>query len=260
MAENRPVGILDSGIGGLTVLKQALKQLPNENYIFIGDQKNMPYGSRPKEEIIELTRNMVNFLILKGVKAIVFACNTATAEALDSLKEEVNIPLIGVIKSGSKAAIETDANTVGLIATEGTVKSGKYETELKNLKPSVDVISLATPKFVPMIESGNFDKEVLEESLSYFNDKKIETLILGCTHYPIIKKEISNYFNNSIEIVDPSFNTVKLLQEKLQNENILGNSVGKSEFYTTGNASDFSDSVKKLLDIDVTAHTVKLGD
>lgn len=261
MINNQPIGILDSGIGGMTVLKKALEQLPNEKFIFICDQKNLPYGSKTKEEIVTLTRKMVKFLISKKVKAIVFACNTATAEALDILQKEVNVPLIGVIKSGSSAAIESINNNIGLIATEATIKSKQYEKEIHALDSSRTIFSKAMPDFVPMIESGVIDKEVIARNLRYFDDKNIEGIILGCTHYPIIEKEIAEYFRGKINIVDPSTNVVKILTNILKNNELEANNKQEVSFYTTGSNMKLNKFIEKILNID-NAHSknVILGD
>lgn len=261
MINNQPIGILDSGIGGMTVLKQALDKLPNEDFIFICDQKNLPYGSKTKDEIINFTRKMVNFLISKNAKIIVFACNTATAEALDTIQSEVSIPLIGVIKSGSTAAVELGKKRIGLIATQATIKSKRYEEEIKALDNNIEVISRATPDFVPMIESGVIDKNVIAKNLKYFDDKNIDGLILGCTHYPIIEKEINAYFDDNVKIIDPSFNVVKTLSESLEKSGNATNNKRKVSFYTTKDSIKLNNSIEKILNIrNAQAQRVVLGD
>lgn len=261
MINNQPIGILDSGIGGMTVLKRALDKLPNEDFIFICDQKNLPYGSKTKDEIINFTRKMVNFLISKNVKTIVFACNTATAEALDTIQSEIDIPLIGVIKSGSTAAIELGKKRIGLIATQATIKSKRYEEEIKALNENVEVISKATPDFVPMIESGVIDKNIIAKNLEYFDNKNIDGLILGCTHYPIIEKEINDYFDDNVKIIDPSFNVVKILSESLKKSDNEADNKQKVSFYTTKDNLNLNNSIEKILNIkDAQAQEVILGD
>ncbi|MGR3742077.1 glutamate racemase [Companilactobacillus sp. DQM5] len=251
MINNQPIGVLDSGVGGLTVLKQLIKRLPNEKFVFIGDQKRMPYGSKSREEVIQFTRQMIKFLLSKNVKAIIFACNTATAEALDVLKSEVDVPLIGVIKSGSEDAVEATKKNVGVIATQGTVLTGMYEKEILKLNSDLKVYSKAAPKFVPMIESGNIDSLEVSRVLNYFDDKKIETLVLGCTHYPIILSEIDNYFNGKIKIIDPSFKTTEKLAEVLDKKDIHGNSKQEISFFTTGDSNNFDKFIFQILNIKI---------
>lgn len=261
MDNNLPIGLLDSGIGGLTVLKQALQQLPKEKFIFIGDQKYMPYGPRTKEDVTNLTRRLVKFLISKKVKAIVFACNTATAEAMEEIQLEVDVPLIGVVEPGSKAATAVTNKKLGIIATEGTIKSQLYTKEVHKLNSDLIIFDKATPTFVPMIEAGKADQDIIKNELQYFDDKDIETIILGCTHYPIIANEVAQYFDNRVQVVDPSYNTVEELKNYLDVNNLLADQKQSVEYYTTADADKFASAITRILKIEnPQAYEVNLDD
>ncbi|GKQ42093.1 glutamate racemase [Companilactobacillus sp. RD055328] len=247
--KNQAIGVLDSGIGGLTVLKQTLSQMPNEKFVFIGDQENMPYGPRTKEDVTNLTRKLVQFLISKNVKAIVFACNTATAEAMEEIQREVQIPLLGVIKPGSSAAVANTKKRLGIIATEGTIKSQSYKQEIWKLNSDMVIYDKATPTLVPMIESGIIDESIISRELQYFKDKNIESIVLGCTHYPIIREEISGFFDDKVKIIDPSYNTAEKLIEVLTENNMLGNQRQSVDFYTTADSNSFDQAITRILGI-----------
>src|SRR5690625_1905405 len=210
----RPIGIIDSGIGGLTVMQEIMRQLPRENLIYLGDIARCPYGSRKKEEIKRYTLEMVDFLLEKNIKLLVIACNTATAYTLEVLTESLDIPVIGVIQPGARTAIKNSLNqNIAVIGTEATIKSGKYEKELLSIHPTVKVKSFACPTFVPLIEKGYFHGVILEQevenSLKSLENEKVDTLILGCTHYPLIKEAIQNTLGDKIIIVSSSEETAR---------------------------------------------------
>ena len=241
MKSDSPIAIFDSGFGGITVLKQLLKLLPNENYIYLGDNANIPYGSKPKNEIIDLTSKMTDFLIKQNCKAIVIACNTIAASAYDILKQKYNIPIIEVISNGAIDAVNnTNNNNISIMATEFTVNSKAYIEKINELNKNIKITQVACKYLCPMIENewNSYDNrlEVLQSYLKNI-DPNSDTLILGCTHYPLIIndiKEVLNSTNNSIKnIIDPAYHTALSVKEYLENNNELNNSCQYLDIYTT---------------------------
>ena len=237
--KNRPIGVFDSGLGGLTVLKEIIKVLPNENIVYFGDTARVPYGPRSKETIMEYTFQAINFLISKNVKAIVIACNTATARCLKEANEKYNIPIIGVIEAGARtASYSTKNKIVGVIGTEGTVNSKAYDKEIKKIDNEIKIVSKACPLFVPIIEEGWADTEVAhltaKEYLKELLEQDIDSLVLGCTHYPILKKTIGDIVGEKIKLVNPAKETAKDLSVILEQQNILrGNGNASYEYYVS---------------------------
>lgn len=254
------IGFMDSGVGGLTVAKEALRQLPNEQIIYIGDTARMPYGPRPTEQVKAFTWQMTNFLRSKHVKMIVIACNTATAAALPEIQAALTIPVVGVILAGSQAAIKTTKNHhIGVIGTEGTIKSRAYQQAIKQQAPNTQVTGLACPKFVSLVESNEYKtavaKKVVAESLAPFDKVPLDTLILGCTHYPLLRPLIQNKMGTQVKLVDPSRETINQVSALL-NYNHLAAPTRQPhhEFYTTGNTEMFqeiADDWLKLTALDV---------
>ena len=216
-----PIGIFDSGIGGLTVFREVFRNLPGENIIYFGDTARVPYGNKSPETVLRYSRQIVRFLEKQGVKAIVIACNTASALALDRLEQEISLPILGVVKPGAVTAAEVTVNgRIGLIATESTVKSGLYETLLKSLKPELSVFSKACPLLVPLVEAGWVDDpitlEVVKRYLAELLEKDIDTLIMGCTHYPLLRKMLKNYLGDAVTLVNPAYETALSLKRMLE--------------------------------------------
>lgn len=196
--DTRPIGIFDSGVGGMTVLAEIKKRFPNEDLIYLGDTKNFPYGDKSKETIIKMATKCAGFLIEKNVKLIIIACGTATSQALEELKRIYKVPVIGII-TPTILDIKRNTNplkekTIGVIATEGTIRSGKWEEELREEIENVTVINKACPLLAPMAEQGwtnnNVAKEAIKEYMKPFKESKIDKIILGCTHYPLFKELI----------------------------------------------------------------------
>ena len=201
-----PIGIFDSGIGGLTVAKAVKDILPNERIVYFGDTARTPYGPRTAEEVLQFTREIVDYLIQFQPKMIVIACNTATAVALMDIRSRVAVPVVGVINPGARAAIgRTKTGCIGVIGTEGTINSGAYEQALKTLSPKIEIISRACPAFVPLVEEGKFSSRetsrVVTESLQTLHEFPIDCLILGCTHYPLLIPKIREYLPANISII-----------------------------------------------------------
>ncbi|PIP68619.1 MAG: glutamate racemase [Candidatus Omnitrophica bacterium CG_4_9_14_0_2_um_filter_42_8] len=205
--KTRPIGIFDSGVGGLTVVKQIFKRLPNEEIVYLGDTARVPYGTKSPETIKKYSVENADFLMRFKVKLIVVACNTASSTSLDALREKFSIPIVGVIKPGAEKAVQvTRNNRVGIIGTYTTVKSKAYEKELRHFSRDVEAVSKACPLFVPLVEEGWLKEgvtfDIVKKYLKPLMAKKIDTLILGCTHYPLLKPVISKVMGRHVKIVD----------------------------------------------------------
>lgn len=214
MFVQQPIAILDSGVGGLTVAKEVMRQLPREKILYFGDTARTPYGPRSSEEIIRFTREIVDYLIQFNPKMIVIACNTATAAGLEDIRSRVTVPVVGVINPGARAAIGlTVTGCVGVIGTEGTIKSGAYEQALRELSPNVKVISEACPRFVPLVEKGNFRSletyETVRSSIGHLRGFPMDTLILGCTHYPFLAETISEVMGQRVNLISSADETAR---------------------------------------------------
>ena len=222
---NAPIGVFDSGVGGLTVAREIMRQLPNERIVYFGDTARVPYGSKSKETVTRFSRQIVRFLQMQDVKAIVVACNTASAYALDELEQEVDIPIIGVVKPGAKTAIEATHNgKIGVIATQATIGSGIYKRYIEENDTSVRVVEKACPLFVPLVEEGLWEDPVTDEIarryLSELIDIDIDTLILGCTHYPLIRSTVGKIMGDKVTLVNPAYETARELKELLEKEDL----------------------------------------
>jgi glutamate racemase len=202
-----PVGVFDSGIGGLTVLQKIIEALPRENTVYLGDTARAPYGSKSTETVVRYSFENTEFLIEREVKLVVVACNTSTAVALDQLQQNVSVPTIGVIQPGVRRALRSSKNKkIGVIGTEATIQSGAYSKALKAEDPSVEVYTRACPLFVPLAEEGWIDNAVVELTvkayLASLRQSGIDTLILGCTHYPLLKPVIRKFMGEGVQLVD----------------------------------------------------------
>lgn len=200
------IGIFDSGVGGLTVVRALRRRLPRESILYLGDTARLPYGSKSQDTVTRYTRRNIHFLVERGVKAVVIACNTASALALDQLEERTVVPTWGVIEPGARKAAEVSRGRVGVIATESTVRSEAYPRALKRLRPDLEVVSRPCPLFVPLVEEGWHDDEVTaqvaERYLAPLLEAGIDTLVLGCTHYPLLKAVLSRVVGPEITLVD----------------------------------------------------------
>lgn len=221
-----PIGVFDSGIGGLTVAREIMRQIPNEKIVYFGDTARVPYGNKSKETVTRFSRQIVRFLETHQVKTIVVACNTASAYALDELEKEFDIPIMGVVKPGAKAAADTTRNgKIGVIATEATINSHIYGEYIKELNPKVQIWGKACPLFVPLVEEGLLQDPVTDEIarryLTELIDLDIDTLILGCTHYPLIRSTIGRIMGEKVNLVNPAYETARELKEMLAEKNLL---------------------------------------
>ena len=227
-----PIGVFDSGVGGLTVAREIMRQMPNEKLVYFGDTARVPYGSKSKETVTKYSRQIVRFLQTQNVKAIVVACNTASAMALDDIEKEIDIPIIGVVKPGAKVAAETTRNgKIGVIGTESTIGSQIYSRYIKDINPQVEVVGKACPLFVPLVEEGLLQDPVTDEIatryLSELIDIDIDTLILGCTHYPLIRSTVGRIIGDKVTLVNPAYETAVELRNLLERENLLNETAPK---------------------------------
>lgn len=258
--DNRPIGVFDSGVGGMTVLKELIHKMPNENYIYLGDTKRFPYGSKSKKSIVELTKNGINFLINKNVKLIVIACGTATSQALEEVKQLYNLPIIGVIEPTAKYIKQTNKNKIGIIATAGTIRSKGWEKAILKENTEAKVQSIACPLLAPMVEEGWYNNKIAELVVKEYLKplKKPEGIVLGCTHYPLLTNIIKKQMGNKVEIINigehvanETFNILSL------NNKLATTQKSEIDTYLTETESKFNDVASKLLGIEIKAKQVK---
>ena len=234
----RPVGVFDSGLGGASVLREALRLLPNENYIYYGDSGNAPYGDKSDDDITALTMACIDKLMAMNVKAILIACNTASALALDTIEKEIDLPIIGVVKPGAQMAVETTQNKrVGVIATESTIQSGLYQQLITEADPAITVYGKPCPLFVPLVEEGwtkdPITEEVARRYLAEILDKDIDTLIMGCTHYPLLRSLLRKVVGEKVTLVNPAYETSQALRRLLREldlENPGNDELGRQKY------------------------------
>lgn len=219
-SRNRPVGVFDSGVGGLTVFREICRLLPNEQLIYLGDSARVPYGTKSQDTVTRYALQAAEFLLRRDIKMLVVACNTATAAGLPRLQQELSIPVVGVIEPGAAAAAAATKGRVGVIATEGTVASKAYSAAIRRLRPDTDVIESACPLFVPLAEEGwgntRVALEVAEIYLEPLLDAQIDTLVLGCTHYPILRNTIHQVIGESVTIIDSAETTANEVARQLE--------------------------------------------
>lgn len=263
---NAPIGVIDSGVGGLTVVKEMLRYLPNESITYLGDTARCPYGPRSKEQVIQFTWQIVDKLAEMNIKMLVIACNTITAVALEGLQKHCKFPVVGVINAGAQAAIKaTKSHDIAVIATQGTVNSGAYENALYSLYSSSNVTTLACPRLVPLVESGEYEgefaKKLVEETLSPLKKVKFDTMILGCTHYPIIQGLIEEVVGNKVHVVSSAEETAKHVKEILKFHQLARTDTNPPEylFYTTGSVPIFHSIASNWLPLkEVNVKRIKL--
>jgi len=249
LLSSQPIGVFDSGVGGLTVAHAVRQLLPQESIIYFGDTAHLPYGDKSAKSIIYYTRKIAGFLMEKKCKTILVACNTASAVAFKDLKNffSEQVQLVNVIDPVTEYIGKSNYKKIGVIGTKGTINSGAYEKELKSNNPELEVISMATPLFVPMIEEGfiydDISNAIIRAYLSDKSMKSIETLILGCTHYPIIKNQITKFFNFNIDVIDSGRIVAEFVKNLLSENNLLNiGKLQKDQFYI----SDFTLFFEKI--------------
>ena len=250
--DNRPIGIFDSGLGGLTVLDEYVKLMPNEDYIYVGDNARVPYGSKSKETIIEYSRQIMKFLISQNVKLIIIACGTASANAFDTLKEEFDIPIQTVIEPTAKAITEQN---IGIIATKATIASKAWENAIHKYNPTCNILSKACPLFVPIVEENLINTTICKETINFYLDdyknSNIQNLVLGCTHYPILLEEIKKFLPANIQITNVNNYSACETKNFLESNNLLNMARKMPEIfaYTTDNVELFEKMSKNFCNV-----------
>ncbi len=264
--DNRPIGLFDSGVGGLTVAKQVMKVLPNEEIIYFGDTARVPYGSKSKETVTKFSSQIIRFLLTKDIKAIIIACNTVSSNSYEDLKKEFpDMPILEVVTPGVESCINaTKNNKVGVIGTAATINSGAYEKGIKAINPQITVYSKACPLFVPLAEEGWIDDNPVAvlTARAYLNElleKGIDSIILGCTHYPILKRCISGVVGENVTIVDPAKATALKMRDFLTANNMLGeHKTDMNKFYVSDNNAQFRQLCQRVLKKDYTAEKIDI--
>lgn len=258
MDRNAPIGVFDSGIGGLTVTREIMRQLPDERIVYFGDTARLPYGSKSQGTVIRFSEQIIRFLRTKDVKAIVIACNTASSYALEAVRRSEDIPIIGVINAGARAAVSATKNgKIGVIGTEGTISSQAYSAVLKEMKPGVEVFGKACPLFVPLVEEGLFHDRVTDEIasryLSVLKEKYIDTLVMGCTHYPLLRSTIARTMGDDVTLINPAYETAVQLRTLLKSMEMScdpGQELSieeKYQFFVSDMAEKFSSFATSIL-------------
>ncbi len=252
VSDKMPIGIFDSGVGGLTVVKEIINELPDESILYLGDTARVPYGVRSPEIVSRYSFENARFLMSKGVKLLVVACNTSSSVSLDLLTEKFSIPVVGVVKPGAKAAVaETKSKKVAVIGTETTINSKSYEQAIKSIDSSIDVLGIACPLFVPLVEEGWVEGEVVtltaEKYLSSLKQNGVDTLVLGCTHYPMLKDVITRIIK--VPLIDSAIETAREVKRILKGRNMLCQRKGKPlrEFFVTDSPEKFALTGRRFL-------------
>jgi len=253
--KNRPIGVFDSGIGGLTVLKEIVKEMPSEDTIYLGDTARVPYGIRSPETVTRYSLDNTRFLFSKDIKFLVVACNTASSVSLDRIKSVVPIPVIGVIEPGANAAVKaTNNKKIGIIGTEATVRSDSYTRLIKAIDSDIEVSGLPCPLFVPLVEEGWTDGEIAaliaEKYLEEIKSRDIDTLILGCTHYPLLKTIIAKVMGEGVRLIDSAVEVAKEVKTILDNSGLSRTEKQnpRREFYVTDSPLRFRKVGERFLD------------
>lgn len=257
----KPIGVFDSGVGGLTVAREIMRQLPGESLIYFGDTARVPYGSKSKETITRYSRQIIRFLQEKGVKAIVVACNTASALALPQIRTEIAIPIIGVVKPGAKVAAETTRNgRIGVIGTEATIGSQIYTRVIHEHNPKAEVIGKPCPLFVPLVEEGwrkdPITEEIARRYLDSFRSSDIDTMIMGCTHYPLLRSTLRRILGESVTLVNPAYETAQSLKTLLEEQDLVNDGqengeVPQYQFYVSDAADKFKEFANTILPCEI---------
>lgn len=255
-----PVGVFDSGVGGLTVVREIMNLLPDEQVVYFGDTARVPYGSKSGETVTKFSRQDVKFLLGMHVKAVVAACNTASAVALDEIEKEISVPIIGVVRPGARAAAEaTRKKKVGVIATEATIHSEIYTKYIQGIDSDTKVIGKACPLFVPLVEEGLLNDPVTDEiARRYLGELKgtgIDTLILGCTHYPLLKDTIARTMGEDVTLVNPAYETARSLKKLLTEKGLLNSSdtISKHRFFVSDSVDKFLSFASAILPYEITS-------
>lgn len=242
-----PIGVFDSGVGGLTVLRELRHALPREGTVYLGDEARMPYGPRPPAEVLQFAREAIRWMAGFDCKLIVIACNTSTAVALEAVREENDVPIIGVVRPGAAAAVSASPHRrIGVLATEGTVRSGSYVRAVRDLDPLAHVAQVACPKLVPIVESGEMQGPAAEAAVREYVEpllsgpRAVDTLLLGCTHYPLLRAVFERVAGDTVRVVDSALTTALAVREVLASHHLLRESAGPvHRVFATGPGARF---------------------
>ncbi len=263
--DNRAIGVFDSGLGGLTALRELKRLLPNEKLVYFSDTGRVPYGPRGKEVITQYSKQIVRFLQKHDVKMIVAACGTVSSVSLDIIKDTFEVPIVGVIESATKAAAKVTKNgRIGVIGTAGTIRSGSYEKSLRKIDNNFEIFAAACPLFVPLVENGRYRKDdivvttVAREYLEPILKNEIDTLILGCTHYPLIEEVIRDICGDAVATISPGLHTSEYVKELLSERNMERVGDGECSFYVSDIASDFKELAETFLGETINSSVTKI--
>lgn len=246
MGRNNPIGVFDSGVGGLTVVKALLEQMPHESFIYFGDNAHVPYGAKEEWQLMGYARDIMTFLLEQKVKAVVVACGTHSSTTLPIFRDDYDLPMLGVLKAGARTAARVTQNgKIGVIATVATTRSLAHTREIKGINEQFEVFELGCPKLVPLVEAGKLEgdetREAAAEYLQPLLERGIDTLVLGCTHYPFLSTVIQEYVGPGVRLADPSCETIEDLQKIFAERDLSNDRTAPPvrQFYVNGNAESF---------------------
>lgn len=264
--KNKPIGIFDSGVGGLTVAAEIIKKLPNENLIYFGDTARFPYGTKTAAQLIEYTLEIGNFFQSQNVKLVVIACNSASAAALEQAQEKLDIPVVGVVEPGARAAVLASVNRhIGIIGTQATIDSGAYRKAIHLFDAGAQVTSAACPTFAAFVENGNVEgdhiEDIAKKYLTPLKEQHVDTLILGCTHYPLLNDIIQKTMGAKVKLINSAKETAAEVAEILERKNQLREDIhAKYRFISTGDSSKFTKLGSRFLGHEIkSVETIKLN-
>lgn len=261
--DSRPIGVFDSGLGGLNVLKELMKVFPNEKFIYLGDTKRFPYGQKSREAIIDISKQNVEFLISKGVKLVIIACGTATSQALDIIKELYDVPIIGIIEPtvlNLKNRIKNDEKNIGVIATKGTIRSGAWEKKILEYIPDCHIINEPAPLLATMAEEGWINNKVAEYTIKEYMKlfENVDKLILGCTHYPLFRNLMQKELPDGVEIIDVGIELANYLKSMWRESLNDSSKTGGYEIYLSDKDEGFANSASSILEMDIEPEKINL--
>ncbi len=263
--KNKPIGIFDSGVGGLTVVRTLVEKLPRESFVYFGDTAHVPYGTKTREQLFKYADDIITFLLSKDVKAIVVACGTHSSVTLPEMEDDCPVPLLGVVKAGARAAVKATRNRkIGIIATQASINSGSYTKAIKAIDSTCSVSSTACGQFVPLVESGLLTgpatRQAVREYIQPLLGESIDTLVMGCTHYPFLAPVISDFVGPDVTLVDPAEETVAELISLLEQKSLLADNDTEYNrgYYVSGNAEYFY-KLGRILVGDVMEKVTKLS-
>lgn len=263
MDTNRPIGVFDSGLGGLSVLRKLVKTLPYENYIYFGDTARVPYGEKTREELLQFSREILDWFKSQNIKAVLMACNTSSAVTLNVVKDKYDFPVLGLIEPTARRVAALNEQKIGLIATSATVKSKAYLKAIIELNPQKEVFAMACPGLVEIVESGDIEsegsRELVKKYISPLIDKGVEKLILGCTHYPYLDRVISQLLGKEGMLIDPADFLVEETQNTLKRLDLLSVEGWSRKYFISGSASKFAEVGSKFIDEEILAETLNLA-